>query len=436
MAPFLGAPSPHQQVALALAPKFMAVLSIAGSSYILWDILVRKQQRQSSTARSEAVAQAKLQTFQRLMIGLSATDILMSTGLFTSTWPMPADTENVWGAAGTTATCAAVGFLEQSGVAAVLYNASLSVYYVGKICFGLSNHQMASRIEPWLHAVPIAIGASTMVAGIPLTLYNSGLFDCWIAPFPQGCEESWRSPDGTSTTCIRGDNASLYQWVFDLIPKWAAILLVTINMIWTYTFVRRTEEKSMRHSVRHISLSVTASTTTRGTIANRAVLSQKLATQSYYYVGALYLIYIPVIVTRLFELIAGYVHYEMLLTIAITIPLQGFWNSLVYLRPRWIQEREKQRQSREFSPPRVSHRGQFFDLVSTTLRNGAVIDDNDAVLENEEEEETTPNPAPQSPPAEESANSHMLPLSSTASRGADRITPDRSLADSEPCSVD
>jgi hypothetical protein len=37
-----------------------------------------------------------------------------------------------------------------------------------------------------------------------------------------------------------------------------------------------------------------------------------------------------VIVTRAFELVHGYVYYEMLLTISIMIPLQGFWNGTLY----------------------------------------------------------------------------------------------------------
>jgi hypothetical protein len=53
-------------------------------------------------------------------------------------------------------------------------------------------------------------------------------------------------------------------------------------------------------------------------------MASKLAVQSYFYVGALYLTYVPVIITRITELTLGYVYYEMLLIISITIPLQGY----------------------------------------------------------------------------------------------------------------
>jgi hypothetical protein len=202
--------SPH------IAPKISASLSIFGSSYILYDALVRSSNN-------------GLSTYHRLMIGLSISDLLMSIGLFTSTLPMPSDTPDVQFAVGNTQKCAAVGFLEQAGVAAVMYNASLSTYYLLRIRYGWPTSKLV-QAEKWaLHSIPIVFGLGTMIASLALGLFNSGLFDCWIAPFPQECTESWRSVNGDSD-CIRGDHASLYQWVFDVIPKWLSVLLVTINM--------------------------------------------------------------------------------------------------------------------------------------------------------------------------------------------------------------
>ena len=119
MAPFNGQPSRAQQILLALAPKFTGFLSLLGSSYIIYDCLARTKRGRH--------------TYHRLMVGLSVADMTMTTGLFLSTWPMPEDTANVAFAVGNTHTCAVVGFLEQAGVTAVLYNAALSVYYLLRI---------------------------------------------------------------------------------------------------------------------------------------------------------------------------------------------------------------------------------------------------------------------------------------------------------------
>lgn len=303
MAPFNGVPSHNEQVALALAPKFTAFLSILSSSYIIYDCLVVNNRTRLGQT-----------TYHRLMAGLSLCDLLMSSGLFTSTWPMPANTPNVWGAVGTVQSCEAIGFLEQAGVAAVMYNGSLSVYYLLRIRFGWSPRRLI-KVEPCLHLVPLIFGLSTMIASLKLNLYNSGLFDCWIAPFPQGCHESWKN--GGATTCQRGDNASLYQWIFDVIPKWSSVLLVTGNMWYTHCGVLLQERASSQYVFPG---------SDNQQPRPRPRVARRLARQSYLYVGALYLTYIPVIVTRTTELITGHVYYGMLLTLAFALPLQGFWN--------------------------------------------------------------------------------------------------------------
>eukprot|EP00543_Licmophora_paradoxa_P005567 CAMPEP_0202444278 /NCGR_PEP_ID=MMETSP1360-20130828/3416_1 /ASSEMBLY_ACC=CAM_ASM_000848 /TAXON_ID=515479 /ORGANISM="Licmophora paradoxa, Strain CCMP2313" /LENGTH=340 /DNA_ID=CAMNT_0049060241 /DNA_START=221 /DNA_END=1243 /DNA_ORIENTATION=- len=274
---------------------------------------------------------------------------------------MPTDTEFVWGAIGTTETCTIVGFMEQSSVAGIMYNGSLSIFYLLRIRYGWSAHKIERLAEQWLHIVPITFGISTMVAGLPLKLYNSGIFDCWIAPYPQGCKQSWQineddfHDDGTAdfTICERGDNASLYQFAFDLIPKWLSIILATVNMVLIYFKVAEQESKSHSKSFNAVAAATAAAAAANNPEANATEyeeqkrtrktpsMSTKLAVQSYLFVGAMYITYTPVIITRITEVVKGSVYYEMLLTISIAIPMQGFWNAFVYIRPRWIRERQE-----------------------------------------------------------------------------------------------
>jgi len=123
---------------------------------------------------------------------------------------MPRGTPFVFGARGSTQTCTAQGFFAQIGVSSVMYNASLSTYYLLVIRYGWPESRIV-KVEPLLHAIPLIFGFATMIAGLFLQLFNYGVWDCWIAPYPLGCEESWRN--GGKTTCERGDNASLYQIV-------------------------------------------------------------------------------------------------------------------------------------------------------------------------------------------------------------------------------
>lgn len=184
---------------------------------------------------------------------------------------------------------------------------------------------------------------------------------CWIAPYPLGCQESWRN--GGLTTCERGNNATLYIWLFDLIPKWSAILLVTINMWLIHRSVRLQESKTKQYRI------IAASTLNN---KKKPSLSKRLARQSYLYVGALYITYIPVIMTRLTQLIAGVTFYGMILTIALLIPMQGWWNLLVYLRPRYLKARNRRRHESSSSDGNIN--GSFFRAVSDAVREGDIVE--------------------------------------------------------------
>ena len=107
MAPFNGIPTPSQQVALAIIPKVTSALSIFGSAYITVDVLRPKRR-------------LNIQSYQRLLVGMSICDLSMSGGIFMSTWPMPREVPNVYGNVGTVQTCSAQGFFEQFGVSTVM----------------------------------------------------------------------------------------------------------------------------------------------------------------------------------------------------------------------------------------------------------------------------------------------------------------------------
>jgi len=102
--------------------------------------------------------------------------------------------------------------------------------------------------------------------------------------------------------------------------------------------------------------------------------SERLARQSYLYVGALYLTNLPLIVTRVTQFIAGVTYYGMMLSIAILVPMQGFWNVIVYLRPRYLKARDGR------SSGSRSLTGFFWKAASKTARKG------DTAVEKDDEE--------------------------------------------------
>ena len=112
--------------------------------------------------------------------------------------------------------CSTQAFFAQFSLSTVMYNLSLAIYYVLVIVKGWTDVQIINS-KPLLHVNAVAWGLGTGVACLALGLFNQVGWDCWISAALLGCQESWNSPDGT-TTCERGDNGSLYQWVFYYAP--------------------------------------------------------------------------------------------------------------------------------------------------------------------------------------------------------------------------
>jgi hypothetical protein len=64
----------------ALCPKFTAMASVVGSSLIIRDVFLRRKNRSDD-----------LSTRHRLLAGMSVCDIMSSSALFLTSWPVPDD---------------------------------------------------------------------------------------------------------------------------------------------------------------------------------------------------------------------------------------------------------------------------------------------------------------------------------------------------------
>eukprot|EP00547_Thalassionema_nitzschioides_P000633 CAMPEP_0194212658 /NCGR_PEP_ID=MMETSP0156-20130528/12687_1 /TAXON_ID=33649 /ORGANISM="Thalassionema nitzschioides, Strain L26-B" /LENGTH=255 /DNA_ID=CAMNT_0038940529 /DNA_START=84 /DNA_END=848 /DNA_ORIENTATION=- len=250
----------------------MAAASAIGSSIIIFLVTVRGNQKKHGT-------------YQRLVLGMSICDFFASVAWFLTTWPIPEGTPGVYGAVGNTNTCSAQAFFAQFSLSTVWYNASLALYYVLVIVKGWKNEEIV-KVEPLLHGHAIAWGLGTGIASLSLTLFNQVGWDCWISAAPLGCQESWNSPDGT-TTCERGDNGSLYQWAFYYAPLWFVIVLTSGLMYWVYITVRKQQKRMARYIPASV---VAAAKSTKSAQVQNSVASQKdykrIAAQAAAYVGA------------------------------------------------------------------------------------------------------------------------------------------------------
>ena len=302
-----------QQKAVAIAPKFTAGLSALGSALTCFLILWPKR---------------KCKTYHRLVLGMSLCCLSSSVAWFFTTWPIPRGTPDVFGAVGTEQTCSAQAFFAQFSLSAVMYNASLSVYYVLVIVKGWSDERIL-KVEPIFHLHSITWGLGTALASIGLTLFNQVGWDCWIGPHPLGCKESWKN--NGMTTCSRGNNGTLYQWAFYYAPLWAVIVAVTVLMYWVYWTVRKQERIMERYLPTSIAGAPAASD------RERVKRSRQIANQAAYYVGAFFVTWLFPTIFQLVLVTSGRLYFSLLFLTAFFVPIQGLLNLIVFMRPKYLR---------------------------------------------------------------------------------------------------
>ena len=158
--------SANQKKALSIIPHITGALSVFGSCSILYDVW---KDRSSKLRRP----------YYRILLGMSIFDVMASTSIGLSTWPIPYGTEGVYAAIGTTATCTAQGFFNQLMLISPFYNLMLAGYY---LLLGrekpMSEEEIGMRYEKYMHAFAILPGTSVALSGLPLTLYNSANCKC------------------------------------------------------------------------------------------------------------------------------------------------------------------------------------------------------------------------------------------------------------------
>lgn len=302
-----------KQKSLAIIPKVTGFLSFAGSLFVIYDILLRKKENGSNSSLGATRTRKQNWMYRHIMLGLSIFDSIASFVNILSTWPTPSDQGDlVYGALGTTTTCTLQGFFNEFGnITTPLYSASLSIWHLLFLKYGWREKD-CEGIEYIFHFIPTTVGLAMTIAGLPLELYNNSGFLCWYAPYPAGCDKV------EPHICTRGEYAGMFRWIHYAIV-WSSIVIVTYNMASIY-FAVRLQEEVVRNTL----------------ITNTArKKSRAVAEQACFYICALYLTWAFTSATRISQTTFKYNSYELLVLMATFFPLQGFWNALIYFRPRY-----------------------------------------------------------------------------------------------------
>mmetsp|Transcript_26122 Transcript_26122/g.52498 ORF Transcript_26122/g.52498 Transcript_26122/m.52498 type:complete len:493 (+) Transcript_26122:185-1663(+) len=343
-----------QQKHLSIWPHFTGTLSMIGSGLIIHQVLRSPKNRN--------------RVYHRLLLAMSICDFNTSFWYFLSTWPIPAGTSNVFAPSGTQASCTAQGFFIQFGIATPLYNAALAFYYLLTIRYQWREKRM-KKAERYLLAVPLVWASGTSLAALGMTLFNNANLWCWISSVPLGCKGSLRN-DGVND-CERGNNQWIYRWIFFYGPLWTAILLSGVAMLLTYFSVAQTEKASSKwknNDTFKYEPTDSALRKKKEKEESDRKHSKQVSSQAFYYLMAFFLSWTPATLTRLIQMVSFKTYYPLILLMAITNPMQGLLNYLVYMRPRWLAYRKRHPEWGRCMAFAMIFRGEFHRTESTNVR--------------------------------------------------------------------
>jgi hypothetical protein len=306
--------SDSEEKVLSVLCCFSALLSIAGSSSIVYKII--RNRRYSKP-------------YHRTMLALSSSDVLASITCALFSFLMPKG-QRIW-SFGNQATCCILGFLTQLTFMAAGCNCILSFYYVLTIRFGVKRQQFAQRFEKPMHAMNLSFFLITATVGVIKGFYSpvDVGFGCWVNDWPKGCDQTGG--------CLSQRIGIIYAGI----PFLFSFMSILINNVMIYRYVSSIFKSLDRGR-------------TQGMTAEEAIAARELrnlddnkikevATQGFLYVGSFLFCYVPATVLRLIEAFTYNYDdsgiYWLLLMTAITLPLQGLFNMIIYNRPYYVRIR-------------------------------------------------------------------------------------------------
>jgi len=147
---------------LAIAFSSSAIVSVVSSLTLIWMVL-RSPQRLSTT-------------YHRLILGMAIGDILFSLSLASYNAMIPNDGDpTIWNAHGNQATCNVSGFMSVVGIMmSSLYICSLNFYSLAIVKHNRTDSYIRTKMEPFLHGVPIVMALAFGFAPLATGGYNRG----------------------------------------------------------------------------------------------------------------------------------------------------------------------------------------------------------------------------------------------------------------------
>jgi len=303
--------SDQQEIAFVVIQILSATLSLIGSCTIVIKILRCLLHNKHTTP------------YDRIILGLSGCDILGSITYAVGPFLLPNETSLRVSAFGSRSTCAILGFLTQFPcMAAIWYNCLLSFYYFLTVRFQVRRTDFVKKYESWMHLSALFF---------PATAVTGYIFD-------------WYDEQDLSMTCWA--KYPIVGYIFGAIPMVITFLAVIINNVVIYTYVRKSlyyVEPQSRMFTTDDAESQASSEDIVGLTPVQKRLKREAATQGFLYVASFLMTSTPIFVIQVLGGSFGYGPedqgkiYPLLILNALLLPLQGFFNVFIYVRPTYTR---------------------------------------------------------------------------------------------------
>lgn len=286
--------SDRDEETLMIIPRVTGSISFLCSLLIIFIIL--------------AEARVKLKhVYQRLLLGLSLTDIMCSLNI----------TQNGW-VTNYSAACSINGFLFNFGSCTVIYNACLCIHFLLVICYKWTPRRFKeSRVELLMHTIALGWPLSIGAVGLATQSYEE------IALIPGYCHYS-EYPKGRCSSCPRRPFVFWLDLLTSLVPPVVCTLIILYCMIRIFWTVRQQERRQAAYEFRNESSQKRKSFQRTKQAAKQAAL----------YIAAYLVTYVPAVVAFLVVALGGKQHqhggttylFAWSVLVVCLWPLQGFWN--------------------------------------------------------------------------------------------------------------
>jgi hypothetical protein len=189
---------------------------------------------------------------------------------------------------------------------------------------------IARYVEPVIHVLAIPWPFILGVIAWHMENFNPSVGNhgwCGLVDAPYNCSFH------DDMDCDRGENYIIITYIllFSAIVGWVSII---VDMILIVMKVRATEKRLVRYSI--------------GESNDSFKRTRQTGIQALLYIGSYFITFIFLMIFSLpFPFSNPTVVFALACLIKITLPMQGFWNALIYMRP-YYQTYSKQKKERRF----------------------------------------------------------------------------------------